>query len=495
MFKEEAITQSLENQAALLRRGDFTALELAEATLAHIKRVDPEIGAYLLVDEEDVLGQARKLDEQGHDGDKCLWGVPIAIKDALSTKNLATTAASKILENFIPIYDAFAVRKLREAGAVILGKTNMDEFAMGSTTENSAFKTTSNPWNTRKIPGGSSGGSAAAVAAFECAGALGSDTGGSIRQPAAFCGCVGLKPTYGRVSRYGLFAYGSSLDQIGPMCRTVRDCALMLNVIAGHDKRDNTSSPRPVENYLPENEGGLSGLKIGYPPAFFNEGLDADTHKIALETLALFRSSGVELVEISLPDSNIAIAAYYIIAMAEASSNLARYDGVRYGRRAAGVTDLRELYELSRSEGFGSEVKRRIMLGSFILSSGYYDDYFRKAALTRRLIYDKYLGELSKCDFMLMPVSPVVAWEKNKNLDDPLKTYLMDAFTVPINLAGLPAISLPAGVGSVSGMPVGLQLIGKPFAEKNLLEAAAALEAFLPPLPLPDGLRKICEAQ
>lgn len=486
---EKAITQPLENQAKLLRQGDVTATGLAEATLEQIKARDPEIGAYLLVDEEDVLRQARDLDEKGYESGKSLWGVPIAIKDALSTKNIPTTAASKILENFVPIYDAFAVRKLRDAGAIILGKTNMDEFAMGSATENSAFKNTANPWNKSRVPGGSSGGSAAAVAAFECAGALGSDTGGSIRQPAAFCGCVGLKPTYGRVSRYGLFAYGSSLDQIGPMCRTVRDCALMLNVIAGFDKRDNTSSPKPVEDYLPlKGDAALSGLKIGYPPPFFNEGLDADTHALCGQTLQTLRSAGAELVEISLPDSNIAIAAYYIIAMAEASSNLARYDGVRYGRRAAGVADLRELYEFSRSQGFGAEVKRRIMLGSFILSSGYYDAYFQKAALTRRLIYEKYLEELAKCDFLLMPVSPVVAWEKNQHLNDPLKTYLMDAFTVPVNLAGLPAISLPVGLGAESGMPVGMQLIGKPFAEKSLLQAAACVEFILPPLPFPTGL-------
>ncbi|MDE5831420.1 MAG: aspartyl/glutamyl-tRNA amidotransferase subunit A, partial [Desulfovibrio sp.] len=365
----------------------------------------------------------------------------------------------------------------------------MDEFAMGSATENSAFQKTRNPWNIAKVPGGSSGGSAASVVAGECFASLGSDTGGSIRQPAAFCGCVGLKPTYGLVSRYGLFAFASSLDQIGPLARSVEDCARMLQVIAGYDPRDNTSANRPVDNYLPETEIGetpLAGKKIGVPESILAEGLSEDVKDGCAKAIAALKNLGADIIGISLPSPEIASAVYYIVAMAEASSNLARYDGVRYGRRAAGADTLDELYTKSRSEGFGQEVKRRVMLGSYILSSGFYDAYYRKAAQTRKIITKEYIDALTQCDAIGMPVAPVTAWDIGAHLDNPLQAYLMDAFTLPVNLAGLPALSLPTGLGQKSGMPVGFQLIGDYFAEKQLLNIAAALEMALPKAEFPD---------
>lgn len=481
---------SLCELAGKLQSRTVGAEEAVVACLQRMDKLEPDIGAMLVIDRENALDKARALDNSGPDPSLPLWGVPITLKDAISTKGLRTTAASRILENFIPIYDAHVTDRLARAGSILLGKTNMDEFAMGSATENSAFQKTRNPWNLERVPGGSSGGSAAAVAAGECFGSLGSDTGGSIRQPAAFCGCVGLKPTYGRVSRYGLFAFASSLDQIGPLARTVEDCAALLNVIAGHDPRDQTCADMPVEDYqgafidIPQDRP-LSGAKIGVPRDFLGSGLSGEVCKCCLNAIKTAEDLGGAIIDIKLPDSDVASATYYIIAMAEASSNLARYDGVRYGRRAAGVTTLDELYLRSRSEGFGTEVKRRIMLGSYVLSSGYYDAYYRKAAKVRRLILEGYQAALDQCDAILMPVAPLTAWTIGAHEASPLQAYLMDAYTLPINLAGLPGLSLPAGLGEESGLPVGAQLVGAPFTEAKLLRYGKILQEHLPPLGKP----------
>lgn len=474
---------SLCELAAALRNRDIGVKEAVEACRKRIEETEPKIDALLALNLENALQYAEKLDAAGPDRNKALWGVPVTLKDALSTTGIRTTAASKILENFVPVYDAFVVKRMKEAGAVILAKNNMDEFAMGSSTENSAFKRTRNPWNPDKVPGGSSGGSAASVAARQCFASLGSDTGGSIRQPAAFCGCVGLKPTYGRVSRYGLFAFASSLDQIGPITRNIEDCATVLGVIAGHDPADATSEARPVDDYCQalrlDGQRPLAGVRLGVPVDFFGEGLDDEVRDACMAAIKLATELGAEQVEIQLPDPQVATATYYVIAMAEASSNLARYDGVRYGRRAAGVSNLDELYLLSRSQGFGQEVKRRIMLGSYVLSSGYYDAYFRKAAQTRRIIRNSYLKALDACDVIAMPVCPVTAWNIGEHDTDPLKAYLMDAYTLPANLAGLPGLSFPVGIGKQNSMPVGMQLVGKPFAEAQLLHYGHALESAL----------------
>lgn len=472
---------SLTAAAAALQKKDISAVEAVQACLNRMEATEPRIAAMLHVDAEGALARARQLDAAGPDPAQALWGVPVTVKDALSTRGLPTTAGSRILEGFTPIYDAFAVEKLRQAGAVLLGKANLDEFAMGSGTENSAYQKTRNPWNTARVPGGSSGGSAASVAAGQCFASLGTDTGGSIRQPASFCGCVGLKPTYGRVSRYGLIAYGSSLDQIGPLTRSVEDCARVLAVIAGHDERDATCDPRPVDDYVAlMRSGNLKGVRLGLPKEFFGEGLSPEVRAACDAALARAREQGAELVDVSLPHTDAAIATYYIIAMAEASSNLARFDGVRYGRRAPDVKNLEELYVRSRSEGFGQEVKRRIMLGAYVLSSGYYDAYYRKAAQVRRLIRDEYLAALAQCDVLCAPVSPVTAWALGSHAADPLQAYLMDAYTLSLNLAGLPGLSLPVGLGADSKMPVGLQLIGPAFDEARLLGVGHALEQALP---------------
>lgn len=482
------VSLSLTEAAASLKQKKIGVLETVNACIERIERTEPDIQALLTVDADNARKLAAEMDAAGPDVSRPLWGVPVVIKDAISTKGLRTTSASHILENFVPIFDAFVVRKLREAGAIILGKANMDEFAMGSATENSAFQKTRNPWNFEKVPGGSSGGSAASVAACQCFAALGSDTGGSIRQPASFCGCVGLKPTYGRVSRYGLFAFASSMDQIGPIARTVEDVAIMLQVIAGHDARDNTSSQQPVDEYCTFTDAGslpLKGCKFGFPEEFFGAGMSNEVRNAYVAAIKEAEKSGAELVKISLPDPNIASATYYILAMAEASSNLARYDGVRYGRRAGGVTNLEELYMRSRSEGFGMEVKRRIMLGSYVLSSGYYDAYFKKAAQTRRLIMEQYLAALAQCDAIFMPVAPVTAWNLGSHETDPLALYLMDAYTLPLNLAGLPSVALPVGLGEQTHMPVGMQIVGKPFAEAEILRFGATLQKILPQLGQP----------
>ncbi|MDR3320648.1 MAG: Asp-tRNA(Asn)/Glu-tRNA(Gln) amidotransferase subunit GatA [Desulfovibrio sp.] len=467
--------------AEALQKKEISATEVTQTCLDRIAQTEPKISALLWIDAENAIVRARSLDKNGPAPSMPLFGVPVTIKDAICAKGLATTAASRILEGFRPIFDAFVVEKLRAAGAIILGKNNMDEFAMGSTTENSAFQKTKNPWNINKVPGGSSGGSAASVSAGQCFASLGSDTGGSIRQPASLCGCVGLKPTYGRVSRYGLIAYGSSLDQIGPLTRSVADCARALGVIAGYDRRDATSDPRPVEDYVASlGDKPLKGTRLGLPGEFFGDGVAAEVSAACEAALRTAEILGAELVEVSLPHTGAAIATYYIIAMAEASSNLARFDGVRYGRRTVDVQNLEDLYVRSRSEGFGTEVKRRIVLGSYVLSAGYYDAYYRKAAQVRRLIRDEYLAALERCDVICAPVSPETAWNMGTHSADPLRMYLMDAYTLSLNLAGLPGLSLPVGRGVESGMPVGMQLIGRAFGEAELLAYGHALEQALP---------------
>lgn len=482
---EDITSLSLSKAASALQKGEIKATEITAACLERILETEDDINALLYVDAENAIAQAQQMDEQGPDPSKPLWGIPVTVKDALVTKDMPTTSASRILEDFHPFYDAFVVEKLRNAGAIILGKNNMDEFAMGSTTENSAYKITRNPWNTDLVPGGSSGGSAASVAACQCFASLGSDTGGSIRQPAAFCGCVGLKPTYGRVSRYGLIAYASSLDQVGPLTRNVEDCARMLSVIAGHDPRDMTSSPAEVPDYL-QGLGAtdLTGRTIGLPVEYFGEGLSDTVRKGIQTAIDALHDLGAKTVEVSLPSTSAAIAAYYIVAMAEASSNLARFDGVRYGHRASDPKDLQELYTRSRMEGFGDEVKRRIMLGTFVLSAGYYDAYYKKAAQVRRLVRDEFLAALGTCDCVLAPVAPTVAWPIGFHNEDPLQGILMDAYTCPINLAALPSLSMPATLAE-SGVPVGMQIIGRPFAEADILAVGSALEGRLPAIGRP----------
>ena len=474
---------TLAEARAALAAGEVTAEAMTSACLARMDATEPRLGALLARRDAEALAEARALDreraEHGAPDDKPLWGVPLTVKDALTLRGAPTTAGSRILEKFVPPYDAFAVSRLREAGAVILAKTNMDEFAMGSTTEHSAFHPTRNPWDRARVPGGSSGGSAASVAACQCFASLGSDTGGSIRQPAALCGCVGLKPTYGRVSRYGLLAYGSSLDQIGPLTRTVEDAALVLQVIAGHDPRDATSAVAPVPDYAASlrGDGDLTGVRLGLPREFYdNDALDSGVRAACRKALDNAKALGAELVDVSLPHTKYAVAAYYILATAEAGSNLARYDGVRYGRRAQGVKDLDELYTRSRTEGFGEEVQRRILLGAFVLSAGYYDAYYRKAAQVRRLIRKDYDEALARCDVLLAPVSPVPAWPLG-GVTDPLRMYLMDIFTLSLNLAGLPGLAVP--VGFADGLPVGMQLLGRAFDEKTLLRVGHRLGSSL----------------
>ena len=474
---------SLRQLSEALAAGEVTSRQATQAYLDAIAAADGDVAAYLTVTGPKALAAAEASDARRAAGKALgpLDGVPCGIKDNICTKGVRTTCASKMLEHWIPPYDATVMTALQKQGAVMLGKLNMDEFAMGSTTENSAFKATHNPRALDRVPGGSSGGAAAAVAADEAVFTLGSDTGGSIRQPAAFCGVVGMKPTYGLVSRYGLVAFASSLDQIGPLGRSVADCARVLGVIAGHDQRDATCDPRPVDDYdAAAAAPSLKGARLGLPKEFYAEGLAPEVRAVCEKAIETARAEGAEIVEVSLPHTNAAIATYYIIAMAEASSNLARFDGVRYGHRAADVKQLAELYVRSRSEGFGQEVKRRILLGTYVLSSGYYDAYFRKAAQVRRLIRDEYLAALEQCDALLAPVSPVTAWEMGCHSADPLQMYLMDAYTLSLNLAGLPGLSLPVGMAAESRMPVGMQLIGKAFDEAGLFRLGAGLEAALP---------------
>ncbi|WP_422444416.1 Asp-tRNA(Asn)/Glu-tRNA(Gln) amidotransferase subunit GatA [Thermoanaerobacterium sp. DL9XJH110] len=457
----------------LLKKKEISSEELTRALLKRIKTVDEKIKAYLTLDEEGALQSSRNADEKG-DFDNPLSGIPAAVKDNICTKGLKTTCSSKILGNFVPPYDATVSAKLKSLNAVILGKTNMDEFAMGSSTENSAFFATRNPWDPNRVPGGSSGGSAAAVAADECLFALGSDTGGSIRQPAAYCGVVGLKPTYGRVSRFGLVAYASSLDQIGPITKDVTDCALVLNAIAGHDSMDSTSADVRVPDYTKSLVADVKGMKIGLPKEYMGEGVDPDVREAVLSAVKTFEKMGAVCEEISLPHTGYALWAYYIIAPAEASSNLARYDGIRYGVRARDYDDLIDLYKKTRSEGFGAEVKRRIMLGTYALSSGYYDAYYLKAQKVRTLVKKDFDEAFQKYDFIIAPTAPTVAFKIGENTDDPLKMYMNDVCTIPVNMAGLPGISIPCGFSGK--MPIGLQIIGKPFDEETVLRAAFAFE-------------------
>lgn len=461
-----------------LRKKEISSREITEYYLARIEKLDPKIKAYLTVTREEALAQAQAADEKLARGEELpLLGVPLSVKDNLCTKGIRTTCASRILENFVPPYDATVVERLKEAGAVILGKTNLDEFAMGSSTENSAFFPTRNPWDLERVPGGSSGGSAAAVAAELCAGSLGSDTGGSIRQPAAFCGVVGLKPTYGRVSRYGLVAFASSLDQIGPLTRTVSDAALLLQIIGGPDSRDSTCYPEAQPDYLSELEKPLPRLKLGLPKEYFGEGLSDEIRSKLEESFRELERLGFELKEVSLPHTEYAVAAYYIIAPAEASSNLARYDGVKYGLRLEG-RDLLDMYKKTRSQGFGAEVKRRIMIGTYALSAGYYDAYYRKASQVRTLIAGDFEEAFKEVDLILTPVTPTPAFRLGEKTQDPLQMYLSDIFTIPVNLAGLVGLSLPVGLTS-ENLPVGLQIIGPHFSEPQVLNLAHRLEEAL----------------
>lgn len=462
-----------------IRTGSHSARDIAEKTLAHIRRTD--LDAFITIDGEGALKAADAVDQKAAAGAPLgpLAGIPIALKDALCTKGLRTTCASKILANFIPPYDATAVSRLRRADAVILGKLNMDEFAMGSSSENSHFGAVKNPCDPTRVAGGSSGGSAAAVAAGQAFMALGSDTGGSIRLPASFCGVVGLKPTYGRVSRYGLIAYASSLDQIGPVARNVEDAALLLRVIAGRDPLDSTSARVPVPDYPSACRRGVEGLAIGLPKEFFAEGLRPHVRHAVMRGVELLEKNGACIREISLPIAGhpaYAIAAYYIVATAEASSNLSRYDGVKYGFRADDAESLIDMYVQTRSRGFGAEVKRRVMLGTYALSAGYYDAYYRKAQQVRTLIRRDFARAFETCDLIASPVSPTPAFKLGEKLRDPLQMYLSDIYTVSVNLAGIPGMSVPCGT-SPAGLPIGLQLLGDAFAEETILRAAAVVES------------------
>lgn len=465
--------------AAAIREGKTTAVEAAEAMLARIEEKDKELNCYVTVDKEGALRQAAKVQEKIEKGELTgpLAGVPVALKDNLCTAGLLTTCASRILYNFVPTYTAEAVINLQKAGAVILGKTNMDEFAMGSTTETSAYGVTRNPHNTDHVPGGSSGGSAAAVAAGECFYALGSDTGGSIRQPASYCGVVGMKPTYGTVSRYGLVAYGSSLDQIGPLTKDVRDCAVVLEALASHDDKDSTSLVREDTDFTSALVEDVKGLRIGIPNDYLGEGLDEEVKAAVLKAAGVLEEKGAVVERFDLSLVEYAIPAYYTIAAAEASSNLERFDGIKYGYRTKEYAGLHNMYKKSRSEGFGEEVKRRIMLGSFVLSSGYYDAYYLKALRVKALIKKAFDEAFAKYDMILGPVAPTTAPKLGESLADPLKMYLGDIYTIAVNLAGLPGISVPCGQDS-KGLPIGMQLIGDCFQEKKLLRAAYTYEQY-----------------
>lgn len=456
----------------------FKAKDLVGAYIDRIKKLDGDIGAFITLQEEDALKSAESIDKKIAKGEALglLGGIPVAVKDNICTRGVKTTCASKILEDFIPPYDAAVVKKLREAGAIILGKTNLDEFAMGSSTENSHFQKTKNPWDLNKVPGGSSGGAAASIGAGFVPLSFGSDTGGSIRQPAAFCGAVGIKPTYGLVSRYGLIAFASSLDQIGPITKTVKDSAIGLTAIQGRDKMDSTSIQYEIEeDYLKGIEDGVKGFKIGVPREFFKAGLDAEIKKSVEDSIGRFEKMGAEIEEFSLPIGDSGLSAYYIISSAEASANLARYDGVRFGHRTKEFNGIEELMVKTRSEGFGDEVKRRIMMGTYVLSSGYYDAYYNKAMKYRKKIKESFKEAFEKYDCILGPTSPVLPFNIGEKSEDPLEMYLSDIYTVNINMAGLPAISVPCGFSSLK-LPIGLQLIGNYFSEKKLFRSAFALE-------------------
>ena len=455
----------------------LSSKEITEAYLENISKTDSEIGAYLTVTAESAIKTAEETDKKIAAGEKLgtLAGIPGGIKDNMCTKGVKTTCASKMLENFVPCYSSTAVEKLNDQGFVMLGKLNMDEFAMGSTNENSYFKPVKNPVNTERVPGGSSGGSAAAVAAKEAAFTLGSDTGGSIRQPAAFCGVVGMKPTYGTVSRYGLVAFASSLDQIGPLTKNVKDNALVLNAIAGHDPKDATCIGGGRPDYTAEIGKDVKGMTVGLPTEFFGDGVSADVKEAVLAAAKRYEKLGANIEEVKLPSLKHALSAYYVISSAEASSNLARFDGIRYGYRSENAETLDDIYKNSRSEGFGPEVQRRIMLGTFALSSGYYDAYYKKALQVRTLVVRDYNKVFEKCDFILSPVAPTTAYKLGEKTDNPLEMYMGDIYSVPINIAGVPSLSLPCGKDG-DNMPIGMQLIGKPLGEATLYRAGYAFE-------------------
>lgn len=462
---------------AILKK-EISCTELVKLYLERANRLNPLLNTFITISEESALMDARMADEnlsKNTENIRPLEGVPIAIKDIFVTQSIRTTCGSKILENFIPPYDATIVKRLKDAGAIIFGKLNMDEFAMGSSNENSYFGPVKNPFALDRTPGGSSGGSAAAVAAGMTPASIGTDTGGSIRQPAAFCGIIGMKPSYGRISRYGMIAFASSLDQAGPMCRSVRDCAILLESIAGNDPKDSTTMSTPVPHYTEWINGDPSEIKIGILKSDVYSGVNSEVLEAYQRTIEIFSKNGVPIEEIELPHIKYAVAVYYLIATSEASSNLARYDGVRYGYRAKEYSGLKDMYKKTRMEGFGEEVKRRIILGTFALSSGYYDAFFKKASQVRRLITNDFYKAFSKVNTILMPVTPDVAFKLGEMISDPLSMYLSDIFTIPVNLAGLPAISMPAGINSL-GLPIGIQFIGKPFEEHSLLNVAAFYE-------------------
>lgn len=475
----ELHTLTIHAAQAALQSGALSAVTLTESLLNRIYAVDNQVRAYLAITPEVALEQAAEADrrrEQGEDGP--LLGIPFALKDVINTEGIVTTCGSKILHNYFPPYDATAYVRLREAGAVLLGKTNMDEFAMGSSTENSAYFPTANPWDLSRVPGGSSGGSAAAVAADECLFAIGTDTGGSIRQPAALVGVVGLKPTYGRVSRYGLVAFGSSLDQIGPLTKDVTDAALVLGVLAGHDPRDSTSVNTDTPDYTRALARSMRGLRVAVPKEYFIDGMEPEVENAVRAAIEVLASLGADIGEVSLPHTEYALPTYYLIAPAEASANLARYDGVRYGLSADDPTDIWDLFRRTREDGFGPEVKRRIMLGAYALSAGYYDAYYRKAQQVRTLIKRDFDEVFTRYDIVVCPTSPSVAFPIGARVDDPLQMYLSDIFTLSLNLAGLCGVSLPCGFSQ--GLPVGLQMIGPAFGEATILRAAYAYEQATP---------------
>jgi len=461
----------------LLKRKEISVEEIVLAQFKRIDEVEDKVKAFISLNKEEAINEAKMWDKKIHEDKKIppLCGIPIAIKDNICVKNEKTTCGSRILENFSPPYSATVIDRVKNAGCIIIGKTNMDEFAMGSSTENSSFYVTRNPWNPETIPGGSSGGSAASVASGEATLALGSDTGGSIRQPAALCGIVGMKPTYGRVSRYGLVAFASSLDQIGPLTKDVTDCALLLQVISGKDNKDSTSIDRPVPKYLEYLIPDLQGIKVGLPKEYFVTGIEKEVKESVLQAAKVLEDLGAKVEETSLPHTEYAVATYYLIATAEASSNLARYDGVKYGYRTKEKTNMIDMYKKTRKEGFGDEVKRRIMLGTYVLSKGYYENYYGKALRVRTLIKRDFEKAFEKFDVLLTPTSPTVAFKIGEKIDDPLKMYLSDIFTISANLAGIPGISIPCGFGQ-NNLPVGLQILGRPFEEETILRVAYAYE-------------------
>ena len=473
----ELYSKTLSEIAKDIKDKKVTIKEVLDSVYKRIEEVEPKVGAYITLTKKEAYKRAEKLQEKLDNGEDIglLGGVPIAIKDNICTKNVKTTCASKMLENFEPIYNATVIEKLEDAGAIMIGKTNMDEFAMGSSTETSYFKKTANPWDVERVPGGSSGGSAACVSADMAYAALGSDTGGSIRQPASYCSVVGLKPTYGLISRYGLIAFASSLDQIGPFGKTVEDAAIMLNVIAGHDKKDTTSADLEKKDYTKSLVNDLKGMKIGIPVTFVNDGINNDVKEAYDNSVNTLKELGAEIVDVKLEYAKYSLATYYIIATAEASSNLGRYDGIRYGHRAKEFSDLIDLYTKSRTEGFGDEVKRRIMLGTYVLSSGYYDAYYKRAQQVRTLIVEDFKKTFESCDAIMIPTAPNTSFKMGEHSTNPLEMYLEDIFTVPVNIAGLPAISIPGGFAS-NGMPIGLQFITKAFDEEKLLQIAYTYE-------------------